>query len=307
MDINEFEKYRAQLFALAYRMLGSAAEAEDVVQDAWLRSSSAPQTDLRSPRAFLTTVVTRLALDRLKSARMTREQYVGPWLPEPVFTGSQSMPEDSVALAESLTLAFMVLLDTLSPEERATFLLRELLEYSYAEVAATLNTSEANCRQLFHRAKEHLRAGQPRSARSREEKRQLAERFTSALRAGDGAELTRVLAEDVGLWSDGGGRVPAARRPIFGRDAVVHLLLGIRRTAAAAGFPLEKIIAEIIEVNYEPAMLIRIDGHINSVYVCTIEDDAIAAIRVVRNPDKLVYLSKQVDASGPVAGSTLTH
>lgn len=307
MDINEFEKHRSQLFALAYRMLGSAAEAEDVVQDAWLRSASAPQTDLRSPRAFLTTVVTRLALDRLKSARATREQYVGPWLPEPVLTNGEPAPEDSVALAESLTLAFMVLLDTLSPEERATFLLRELLEYSYAEIAAALNTSEANCRQLFHRAKEHLRAGQPRSARSREEKRELAQRFVTALRAGDGAELTRVLAEDVGFWGDGGGRVPAARRPIFGREAVVHLLLGIRRTAAAAGFPLEKIAADIVEVNYEPAMLIRIDGHIDSVYVCSIVDDAIAAIRVVRNPDKLVYLARQLDAAGSIGGSTLMH
>jgi hypothetical protein len=196
------------------------------------------------------------------------------------------------------------LLDTLSPEERAVFILREVLEYTHAEIADALNSTEANCRQLFHRAKERLRAGQPRSARSRAQQplehardgRQLAERFVTAMRTGDGAELTRMLAEDVGLWGDGGGRVAAARRPVLGRDAVVNLLLGIRRTAAAAGYPLEKISAEVVEVNYEPAMLVRIDGRVDSVYVCSIEDDVITGIRVVRNPDKLVYLARQLSA-----------
>src|SRR5262245_22044915 len=233
MDVNEFEQHRSHLFSLAYRMLGSASEAEDVVQDAWLRSAAADTTDLRSPRAYLMTVVTRLALDRLKSARVTREQYVGPWLPEPVLTDGRPEPEESAALAESLTLAFMVLLDTLSPEERAVFVLREVLEYSYAEIAAVLKESEANCRQLLHRAKEHLRSARPRSPRSREQTRQLAERFVDSMRAGDGDQLTRVLAEDVGFWGDGGGRVPAGRRPIIGREAVVNLLVGIRRAAAA--------------------------------------------------------------------------
>src|SRR5262245_19733854 len=235
MDVNEFEQHRSHLFSLAYRMLGSASEAEDVVQDAWLRSAAADTTDLRSPRAYLMTVVTRLALDRLKSARVTREQYVGPWLPEPLLTDGRPEPEESAALAESLTLAFMVLLDTLSPEERAVFVLREALEYSYAEIAGMLNNSEANCRQLFHRAKERLRSGHPRSARSRDQKRRLAERFVAAMRSGDGTELKNILAEDVGFWGDGGGRVIAAKRPVLGRDSVVNLLLGIRRTAAANG------------------------------------------------------------------------
>jgi RNA polymerase sigma factor (sigma-70 family) len=199
IEADEFERQRSHLFALAYRMLGSAAEAEDVVQDAWLRSSTAETVNVRSPRAYLMTVVTRLALDRLKSARATREQYIGPWLPEPVLTDRRPEPEESVALAESLTLAFMVLLDTLSPEERAVFVLREVLEYSYAEIAPMLNSTEANCRQLFHRAKERLRSGQSRSAGSRQQKRELAERFVGAMRAGDGDELTRVLAADVGF------------------------------------------------------------------------------------------------------------
>ena len=296
MDIDEFEKHRSHLFSLAYRMLGSASEAEDVVQDAWLRSASMDGSDVRSPRAYLLTVVTRLALDRLKSARATREQYVGPWLPEPVITDSRPVPEESVAIAESLTLAFMVLLDTLSPEERAVFVLREVLDYSYAEIAEVVSATEANCRQLFHRAKERLRSGHSRSARSQAEKQQLAERFVHALRQGDGAELTRVLADDVGFWGDGGGRVVAARRPVLGRDAVVNLLLGIRRTAPAAGIPLERVSTEVIEVNNEPAMLIRVDDHIDSVYVFSIEGDAITAIRVVRNPDKLVYLARQLSA-----------
>lgn len=287
-------------------MLGSAAEAEDVVQDAWLRSASAESTDIRSPRAYLMTVVTRLSLDRLKSARITREQYVGPWLPEPVLTDGRPEPEESVALAESLTLAFMVLLDTLSPEERAVFVLREVLEYSYAEIARVLKSTEANCRQLFHRAKEHLHSTQPRSVRSREQKRQIAERFVSAMRAGDGAELTRVLAEDVGFWGDGGGRVVAARRPILGREAVVHLLLGIRRSAAAQISP-QKISTDIIEVNYEPAMLVRVDGRIDSVYVCSIANDSITGIRVVRNPEKLIYLTRQLNAAHAPHSSTQTH
>jgi RNA polymerase sigma-70 factor (TIGR02957 family) len=303
MDVNEFEQHRSHLFSLAYRMLGSASEAEDVVQDAWLRSSAAEATDLRSPRAYLMTVVTRLALDRLKSARVTREQYVGPWLPEPVLTGwpapslVEGEPEESAALAESLTLAFMVLLDTLSPEERAVFVLREALEYSYAEIAGMLNNTEANCRQLFHRAKERLRSGHPRSARSREQKRRLAERFVAAMRSGDGNELKIVLAEDVGFWGDGGGRVIAAKRPVLGRDAVVNLLLGIRRTAAANGAPPDKIRVDVIEVNYDPAMLVRVDGRVDSVYVCSVEDDSIVAIRVVRNPEKLVYLARQLSAT----------
>ncbi len=299
VDVEEFERHRSRLFALAYRMLGSATEAEDVVQDAWLRYSAAQPADLRSPRAYLTTIVTRLALDRLKSARAKRETYVGPWLPEPVLTDGGPDAERSVALAESLTLAFMVLLDTLSAEERAVFLLREAFEYAYADIASVLDTSEANCRQLFHRAKERLAEGRVRTTLSREEKRRLAERFAHALRDGDRDELTRVLADDVGLWGDGGGRVPAARRPLFGKDAVVNLLLGLRRAAPALGVPLESISLDVVEVNYDPAMVVRVAGRLDSVYVCSIVDDAIAALRVVRNPDKLVYIDRQLSAAVP--------
>jgi RNA polymerase sigma-70 factor (ECF subfamily) len=308
IEADEFERQRSHLFALAYRMLGSASEAEDVVQDAWLRSSTAEAVDVRSPRAYLMTVVTRLALDRLKSARATREQYIGPWLPEPVLTDRQPAPEESVALAESLTLAFMVLLDTLSAEERAVFVLREVLEYSYAEIASVLNGTEANCRQLFYRAKERLRSGQSRSSRSREQKRELAQRFVTAMRAGDGEELTRVLAADVGFWGDGGGRVVAARRPVRGREPVVHLLLGIRSWALAHGYARDWSKVELVEVNYDPAMLVHKDGRIDSVFVCSIEGEAVTGIRVVRNPEKLVYLARQLSATAESFRSSVpTH
>ncbi len=297
-DVEEFQRRRPLLFSIAYRMLGSATEAEDVVQDAWLRYSNAEPAELRSPKAYLATIVTRLALDRLKSARSTREEYVGPWLPEPVLTEGQPEPERALVLSESLTLAFLVLLDTLSPEERAVFLLRELFEHSYAEIASVVGGSEAGCRQLHHRAKERLASGRPRPGRSKDEKRRLAERFVNAIRAGDPNELERVLADDVGFWGDGGGRVPAARRPVLGKNAVLNLLLGIRRTALASGIAPGKISVEVAEVNYEPAMLVRVEGRLDSVYAFSIEGGAIEAIRVVRNPDKLVYIGGQLSAGG---------
>src|SRR5262249_54671289 len=190
MTTDSFEAYRPRLFGVAYRMLGSASEAEDVVQDAWLRYAEANRDDVRSPEAFLTTIVTRLCLDRLKSARATREQYIGPWLPEPVLTNGRQHPEQSAALAESLTLAFMVLLETLAPEERAVLLLREVFEYPYADIATMLETSAANCRQLFHRAKARLADRRPRFERDPRQKREIVERFVTALMAGDAGALS---------------------------------------------------------------------------------------------------------------------
>jgi RNA polymerase sigma-70 factor (TIGR02957 family) len=292
--IDSFETHRPRLFGVAYRMLGSASEAEDVVQDAWLRYAGSTRDDIRSPEAYLTTIVTRLCLDRLRSARAVREEYIGPWLPEPVLTDEHPGPEQSAALAESVTLAFMVLLDTLTPDERATFLLREIFEYEYSEIATILETTPANCRQLFHRAKERLEERRPRFRAQAEEKRQLVDRFVAALRHGDADELKSVLAADVGLWSDGGGKVVAARHPLFGRERVVTLLLGIRRTASAYGIQLEDVSTDVVNVNEEPAMAVRIAGRVDSVYTCSIEDGAITALRVIRNPDKLRYIARQL-------------
>jgi RNA polymerase sigma-70 factor, ECF subfamily len=289
-----FEAHQPRMFAVAYRMLGSASEAEDIVQDAWLRYAAADRDDLRSPEAFLTTIVTRLCLDRLKSARVAREQYIGPWLPEPILTDDRSRPDQSAALAESLTLAFMVLLETLSAEERAVFVLREVFEYSYAEIAEILNTTAANGRQLFHRARTRIAERRPRFESRRADKRELVGRFVSALQAGDAGALTSILAEDVGFWGDGGGKVIAARRPLFGRDAVANLLVGIRRTAPSAGVPLDRVSLEVVDVNNEPAVLIRVDSRLDSVYACAVAAGRIAGIRVIRNPDKLAYIVRQL-------------
>jgi RNA polymerase sigma-70 factor (ECF subfamily) len=293
-EIDLFQTHRPALFAVAYRMLGSATDAEDILQDAWLRFAGARPSDLRSAKAYLTTIVTRLCLDRLKSARATREEYVGPWLPEPVVTSDRPGPERSLAQAESVTLAFMVLLETLSPEERAVFLLREVFDYEYDEIAQMLETTSANCRQLFHRAKGRIAERKPRFREAMDEKRPLVERFVRAFSEGSEAGLTSVLAEDIGFWSDGGGKVLAARRPIFGRDQVVSLLLGFRRTAPALGVPLESVTLDIVEVNGEPAVLLRVAGRLDGVYVMAVEEGAITAIRVVRNPDKLTYIEHQL-------------
>ncbi len=295
-EIDLFQAHRPALFGVAYRMLGSATDAEDVLQDAWLRFSAAQPADLRSVKAFLTTIVTRLCLDRLKSARAKREEYVGPWLPEPVVTDDRRQPEQSLAQAESVTLAFMVLLETLSPEERAVFLLREVFDYEYAEIASMLETTSSNCRQLFHRANVRIAERKPRFRAALDEKRPLVERFLSAFRAASEEELTRVLAADVGFWSDGGGKVLAARRPVFGRERVAHMLAGFVRAAPSVGVPLESVSVDMAEVNGEQALVLRVDGRLDGVYVMTVEDGAIAAIRVIRNPDKLNYLDRQLVA-----------
>ena len=292
--LDQFQAQRPLLFSVAYRMLGSASDAEDVVQDAWLRYSAAQPAEVRSPRAFLTTVVTRLCLDRLKSARAAREAYVGPWLPEPVVTDEQPGPERSMALAESVTLAFMVLLETLSPEERAVFLLREVFEHDYTDIAAMLEMTPANCRQVFHRAKERIADRRPRFRGAAAAKRPLVDRFVHAMRAGDADEFASVLAADVGFWSDGGGKVPAARRPVHGREAVATMLAGFHRAAPASGVDLATVSLHGADINGEPAMLLRIGGRLDSVYTFTTDDAAISAIRVVRNPDKLQYLERQL-------------
>jgi RNA polymerase sigma-70 factor (ECF subfamily) len=297
-EVDLFQAHRSRLFAVAYRMLGSASDAEDVVQDAWLRYAAAQPPNLRSPQAYLTTIVTRLCLDRLKSARATREDYVGPWLPEPMITDDRHAPEQSAALAESVTLAFMVLLETLSPEERAVFLLREVFDHEYDDIAVMLDTTPANCRQLFHRAKTRLADRRPRFRESADAKRPLVGRFVNALRDGDGEALASVLAEDVGFWSDGGGKVLAARRPVFGRAAVVQVLVGIRRTAPSLGIALDAVGLDVVEVNYEPALVLRVAGRLDSVYTLSVEDDAIVAIRIVRNPDKLRFIERQLSGAG---------
>ena len=292
-DDDVFNTDRPRLFSIAYRMLGSASDAEDVLQDAWLRYRTADESGIRSPRAFATTIVTRLCLDRLKSARATREQYIGPWLPEPVLTSEVEGPDTVLQRAESVTLAFLVVLENLSPEERAVFLLKDIFEYDHAEIAEMLNTSVENSRQLLHRAKARLAGARARLTGTPQSRRALAERFAHAFSNGEAAELAAMLAKDVGMWSDGGGKASAARRPLLGRDAVLNLLVGLHRTAVAAGLA-RRVSISIEEVNAEPALMVRTGKTLDSVFVFSIESDTIVGIRVIRNPDKLAHLDRQL-------------
>jgi RNA polymerase sigma-70 factor (TIGR02957 family) len=293
ITVDEFESYRPLLFSIAYRMLGSASDAEDVVQDAWVRSSDAQPSELRSTKAWLTTVVTRLCLDRLKSARATREEYVGPWLPEPVLTSPEGRPDAMLQRDESVTLAFLVLLETLSAEERAVFLLKEVFDYSHDEIAGMLEMTAVNARQILRRARARIAERRPRFSGDPEARRVLAKRFVAAFTANDPAALTGLLAEDVGFWGDGGGKVAASRRPLSGREAVLNLLLGINRVAAAQGV-LPEVSVKVIDVNFEPALAIRVRGRLDSIYALEIGEGAIHAIRAIRNPDKLAFIERQL-------------
>ncbi|HVH29736.1 MAG TPA: RNA polymerase sigma-70 factor [Vicinamibacterales bacterium] len=293
MEQDVFNTDRPLLFSIAYRMLGSASDAEDVVQDAWLRYRRADPSTIRSPKAFLTTIVTRLCLDRLKSARTSREEYIGPWLPEPVLTSEMEGPDTRLQRAESVTLAFLVLLEKLSPEERAVFLLKDIFEYEHSEIADMLGTTPENSRQLLHRAKARLADGRPRLTGTAQSRRAVAERFAHAFSSGDGSQLTALLARDVGLWSDGGGKAAAARRPLIGHDLVLNFLIGLHRTAEHAGVTRE-LSLRIESVNSEPALVIELGNRLESIFVLSIDDDAISAIRVVRNPDKLARIKRQL-------------
>ena len=293
MDRDIFNADRPRLFSIAYRMLGSASEAEDVLQDAWLRYAGADAASIRSPQAFATTIVTRLCLDRLKAARVTRESYVGPWLPEPVLTSEVDDPETLAERAESVTLAFLVLLETLSPEERAVFLLKEVFEYEHSEIADILATTTDNSRQLLHRAKARVAKARPTLSGTPESRRAVAQRFAQAFGSGDAAALTAMLTRDVGMWSDGGGKVTAARRPLLGREQVLNFLIGLQRTADNAGL-LSQASLVIEDVNSEPALILRVGGRLESIFVLSIEADSIRDIRVVRNPDKLAHIDRRL-------------
>jgi RNA polymerase sigma-70 factor, ECF subfamily len=295
VDASEtFETYRTYLFAIAYRMLGSAMDAEDMVQETYLRYQSAPPESIRSLKAYLTTILTRLCMDQLRLAYRKRETYVGPWLPEPILTTEADEsretvetgnPEKRVDMEESISLAFLMLLEQLQPFERAVFLLREVFGYEFAEIASMLAKSEAACRRSFSRAKLHLQTHRPRFPASPDMHRQLLTGFLRAVQVGDMSTLTNMLAEDVTLWADGGGKVKgAATRPVSGREAVARFMMGTRR------FWPEGSHAEPEDVNGQTAMVIYVEGQAFS--ILTIEEDAgrIAGIRIVANPEKLKHL-----------------
>jgi RNA polymerase sigma-70 factor (ECF subfamily) len=277
-DGTTFEAHRRRLFSIAYRMLGSVSEAEDVVQDAWLRARQDAKADVHSARAYLTTIVTRLCIDRLRSAERTRLEYPGPWLPEPLAEPNQ----ESAELASSLTTAFLVLLEQLAPVERAVFLLREVFELDFADIARSIDKSEANTRQILTRARARLRASRPRFTASRRESEEIVRRFRHACVTGSVEELMAVLHADARLVSDGGGKAIAATRPVLGADRVAKFLLGYARKAR---FAEEDFL--FVAVNGTPGLLLRHPLAGDGTYSFDIADGRIREIYVVRNPDKL--------------------
>lgn len=284
MSAEVFEPHREHLFGVAYRLLGEVAAAEDAVQEAFLRAERMPE-DVREPRAWLTTVVTRLCLDELRSARARREVYVGPWLPEPIVTPVEDPAADPAQRAEdveSLSMAMMVVLETLSPLERAVFVLREVFGYGYDELAAMLDRSEAAVRQLAHRAREHVQARRPRFDHDAERRRDAVEHFLVATLTGDVQSLMATLSEDAVLLSDGGGVVQAARKPILGPDRIARFFLGL-----AAKYMTPSHRAEIATVNGSTGMLLWNGERLDSVIGFDVLDGKVVRIHAVRNPAKL--------------------
>ena len=282
---DEFNAHRSMLFSIAYRMLGSRVDAEDAVQETFLRWQN-EGGEVQSPRSYLATIVTRLCIDNLRSARAQREVYVGPWLPEPMVTDYSGRPDAGVELAESLTMAFMVMLETLTPLERAAFLLREVFEYDYLEIAEILGKSEASCRQMIHRAKERVTRRQRRFEPSREETERIAARFLQAARTGDVQGLMSLFADDSVMMSDGGGKVRAAVNPVHGPDSIARFIVGVVRK----GVPADATIM-LTEINGQPAFVVFHEGRAVSATILDISGGVIRNLFIIVNPVKLRGLS----------------
>ena len=287
----EFEELRPLLFAIAYRILGSVSEAEDAVQETWLRYQASP-TQPTSAKAFLSAVVTRISIDILRSARVRREEYVGQWFPEPLLTDPYQDPERSAELADSVSMAALLLLERLSPLERAVFVLREVFGFGFPEIASAVGRSDAACRQLAVRGRRHMDAGRHRFEADRKGREELAARFFDALTEGDVDGLRELLAADVQLVGDGGGKAPALARSIIGADKVARVL--------ASFFPWlvrVEVTLEQCEVNGQPGAIVRDrDGKVLNTVVLDVLDGQIQMIRSVQNPDKLGHIGPVADA-----------
>ncbi|MFC4019908.1 RNA polymerase sigma-70 factor [Micromonospora sp. GCM10011542] len=284
-DQQAFNDHRNLLFAVAYRILGTAADAEDAVQDAWIKWSAADRSAVADPKAYLARIVSNLAMQRLRSTRHQRETYVGPWLPEPILTSGDTA--DTVTDAESVSMAMLVVLETLSPIERAVFVLREVFDFSHAEIAEVVERSEAAVRQAAHRAREHVRARRPRFSADRSRQREVTERFFAAATGGDINTLMELLSPDVTLWTDGGGKVRQALRPILGARTVATWFAAIG-TVAYQGVQPADMQAEVVEINGGPGLVFRGAGRVIATVTVTVDADGrISAIHNVANPDKL--------------------
>jgi RNA polymerase sigma-70 factor (TIGR02957 family) len=301
MDAREYAEYRPLMFSIAYRMTGSVGDAEDIVQEAFLRasvaaaaggpgqSSAAGGADIASPKAYLSTITTRLAIDHLRSARVRRETYVGPWLPEPLVVSTEPDPAEHAELSDSLSMAFLVMLESLAPAERAVFLLREVFGYEYNEIADITGKSEQNCRQILARARRRIAEhGRPRFEASRAESDEVARQFFAAVNDGDMSGLLKVLAPDVMGMGDGGGKAFALGAPLFGRDRVALFILGLSRRAVKDKLTLSRAV-----VNGQPGGIAHDEeGRVVAVLALEIADGQVQAIRSVVNPDKLAHIGQ---------------
>jgi RNA polymerase sigma-70 factor, ECF subfamily len=297
-----FQELRPLLFSIAYRMVGSVSEAEDLVQEAFLRlrRAVAGGAEIESPKAYLTKVTTRLAIDHLRSARVRRERYVGAWLPEPLVTGPGTWADPAAAdpaghaeTADSVSLAFLHLLERLTPVQRAVFVLHDVLGYGYAEVAGLVGRSEVGCRQIAARARRHVDAGRPRFEASRRQRDELARRFFAAVEQGDTEGLVGMLASDAVLYGDGGGKAPALTAPVRGAERVARLLLGLARRGAAAGIRVGPA-----DINGHPGLLATDpDGRLLGVLAIDVADGRVQTVRSIVNPDKLRHLGPVGDLS----------
>jgi RNA polymerase sigma-70 factor (ECF subfamily) len=280
-----FDQYRSLLFSIAYRMLGSVADAEDMLQETFIRWQQSCEENVRSPRAFLVTIVSRLCINQLQSARVQREEYVGQWLPEPIVTDPASDPFGIIRVDESLSIAFLVLLERLTPVERAVFLLREVFEYEYAEIASILGQSEANCRQILRRARQHVSAMRPRFATSEHKQSDLFERFLSAIRTGEMEDLVALLAQDVVLHSDGGGKAIAVPNLVQGSHKVARGIFGSLKKLVPAN-----LVRRLALINGEPGLVNYLNGKPHSVITIDISAGRIQTIYIVTNPEKLSHV-----------------
>ena len=288
MTEDPFVTHRSLLFTVAYEMLGSAADAEDVVQETWLRWADVDRAEVRDPRAYLVRIVTRQALNRLRTVARRREEYVGEWLPEPLLTSPDVA--DDVEFAESVSIAMLTVLETLAPVERAVFVLREVFDLPYADIAAAVDKAPAAVRQIAHRAREHVAARRPRTQVDRAEQRQVVDRFLAAVRTGNLQVLLDVLAPDVVLVADGGGQVAAARSPVVGSDRVAALLSRFKTAARGA-------VVGTVWMNGAPAGRIDLAGELNTAVSLVVEDGRITRIYAIRNPHKLARLDEEATLS----------
>jgi RNA polymerase sigma-70 factor, ECF subfamily len=287
----EFQELRPLLFAIAYRILGSVAEAEDAVQDTWLRYAASP-VQPASAKAFLSTVVTRISIDVLRSARVRREEYPGPWFPEPLLTDPYEDPERSAELADSVSMAALLLLERLSPPERAVFVLRDVFGFGFPQIASAVGRSEPACRQLAVRARQHMDAGRPRFEADRRERAELAARFFGAVRDGDVDSLRELLAADVSMVGDAGGKAPQLTKSIIGAEKVARILVSVFPQLVEIDVTFEPH-----EVNRQPGAIFRDrDGKVLYTMTLDILDGRIQTIRSVSNPDKLAHVGPVADA-----------